>query len=177
MRHNWVEIRRRYVEGIDDQGVRRYPTYEDVAKIFEVGAKMMRKRAGPAREDWAAQRAMFQAKLSAAQRDKKIATLAGIGAEFDTKALRIADALLQQVAAQLTASAIAKTALGPKVIHTLTAAAKASHVMGRLAMGDSTENLGHSGSLDVRRDLSKLSLVELEQLRGLLEKAPPVADP
>jgi hypothetical protein len=173
-RHDWIAIKRRYVEGYEVDGARyANPTMEEIAGHFEIHLSVVKKAA--MREKWTDQRELFQSRLEVAQRERTTNVLASKGAEFDALSLRVAEKLFKKIEhridqAMKTVDAIDLT---PAQASQLAAAAKAAQHVGRLVMGDSTDNARLYAELLQKPDLSALSAAELEQLETLLTKAKP----
>lgn len=176
--HDWKAIKREYVEGIVIDGVRKAnPTLEEVAERADVHVSLVRKHSMTSAENWGAERDLFQARLETAQREKTTEILASKGAEFDALSLRVAEKLFKKIEKKIDAAMQADKPidLTPAAVAQLGAAAKAAQHVGRLVMGDSTDNARLYAELLQKPDLSMLSPDELDQLEQLLTKAKPAA--
>lgn len=174
--HDWKAIKREYVEGIVVDGVRKAnPTMDEVAARFGIHVSIVRKHAMTSAENWAAERDLFQARLETAQREKTTEILASKGAEFDALSLRVAEKLFRKIEAKIDKTMMANgpVELTPAQVSQLSAAAKAAQHVGRLVMGDSTDNARLYAELLQKPDLGALSPAELQQLEVLLTKAKP----
>jgi hypothetical protein len=173
---DWKAIKREYVEGMLIDGVRKAnPTLEEVAERFDLHVSIVRKRAATSNENWSAERELFQARLETAQREKTTEILASKGAEFDALSLRNAEKMFKVIERQLDAAlaANAPLTLTPNQLAAIASGARQAQHVGRLVMGDSTDNARLYAELLQKPDLSNLSPGELEQLEQLLAKARP----
>jgi hypothetical protein len=174
--HDWKAIKREYVEGFMDGDARKAnPTLDEVAARAGVHASVVRKHAAASNENWTAERELFQARLETAQREKTTQILASKGAEFDALSLRNAEKMFQLIEKQLDAALTANSSvtLTPNQIAAIASGARQAQHVGRLVMGDSTDNARLYAELLQKPDLSALSPAELEQLEQLLTKARP----
>lgn len=174
--HDWKAIKREYVEGIVIDGVRKAnPTMDEIAERFDIHVSIVRKRAATSAENWAAERDLFQARLETAQREKTTEILASKGAEFDAISLRNAEKMFKVIERQLDAAISANTplTLTPNQLAALASGARQAQHVGRLVMGDSTDNARLYAELLQKPDLGALSPAELQQLEVLLTKAKP----
>jgi hypothetical protein len=153
------------------------PTLDEVAERAGVHVSLVRKHAMTSAENWTAERDLFQARLETAQREKTTEILASKGAEFDALSLRVAEKLFKKIETKIDNAMRANgpVELSPAAVAQLSAAAKAAQHVGRLVMGDSTDNARLYAELLQKPDLSALSPGELEQLEQLLTKARPAA--
>ena len=171
---DWALVKAAYVEGYERDGVRVVePLLDDVAKKFGIPLSTIRKRSMT--EKWTEERHLFQKRLEEAKREKTTEVLASKGAEFDALSLRSAEKLFKKIERVLDAALVDKSTapLTPNQVAALATAAKQAQHVGRLVMGDSTDNARLYAELLQKPDLSALSPAELEQLEGLLGKARP----
>lgn len=91
-RYNWLEIRAAYVEGLDGEGGRLWPSLAQLAERFGAGERTVERRCR--REGWAQQRARFQARIEVMTREHKAIELARKAAQLDERCLELAEALL-----------------------------------------------------------------------------------
>lgn len=137
-KHNWPVIKAEYIEGIEENGARKYPSYSELAEKHGIRADSIRRRA--AHDRWLDERHIFASKLQQVRQTKKVEVLASKAAEFDAKALRAQEVVIRQVVAHLEMSDKDKV---PLSIHMLEKAANTiekAHKSGRLALGEPTEN-------------------------------------
>jgi hypothetical protein len=176
-RHDWVEVKRLFVEGMIVDGKRHAnPSLGEVAAHFKIDASSVRRES--MREKWIDQRDLFQKRLDEAQREKTTKILASKGAEFDAWSLRIAEKVYKVLEARLDKALADKDAveMTPTQASHVAAAVKGAQYVGRLVMGDSTDNARLYAELLQKPDLSNLSPAELEQLETILGKARPAAE-
>lgn len=93
----WQDIRRDYVEGIDDgNGDLYFPTHADLAEKYGIKRRAtVGQRA--AEENWTEQRAAFRASLAKVRRRKRVTELAEEASKFDSNALSISRLGMQLV--------------------------------------------------------------------------------
>lgn len=164
---DWVAIKSAYVQGFEVDGVRlAEPTLFDVEKRFGVPESTLRKRSMT--EKWSDERRLFQKRVEETTREKSTEILASKGAEFDALSLRVAERMLIRVAKALDGKGVT-----PAQFRALAGTAKDAQAIGRLVMGDSTENQRLYAELLQKPDLSSLTPDELEVLEKLLSKAKP----
>lgn len=173
----WDEVRTLYVEGEDGAGPdapRSWPTLDQCAARFGFAGQSVRRKA--AKEGWAAERALFTSRMSAKRQELRVSTMLREAAEFDSESLTQARNLLREVNAALEDAArvrklrdqrlkrvvddpdatLAMLRAAPISAQALTGLAGTlaqAQKVGRLAMGDTTEQTDsthrHTGSLDV----------------------------
>ena len=173
-RHDWSAIKAAYVEGVEINGVRNpIPTLDEIAARFDIHVSVVRKCS--MRETWTDQRDLFTRRLEESKQQKTTEVLASKGAEFDALSLRVAEKLFKKIEKRLDeALREAKPVdITPNQAAALATAAKSAQHVGRLVMGDSTDNARLYAELLQKPDLSALSPAELEQLEALLGKARP----
>jgi hypothetical protein len=153
VRHDWIAIRSAFVEGTEINGAFLVnPSLGQVAEKFGCAPGNMRRIAGE--EKWIEQRGIYQARIEQGARDKKVLTMAAKGAEFDAKNLEIASALLSLVKVTINQEIQALQA-DSNYTPTMSKLKDASFVqekaqrIGRLALGDTTEEVGNRGSAAV----------------------------
>ena len=171
---DWPAVKAAFVEGYERDSVRfAEPQLGDVASKFGIPLSTIKKRAMI--EKWTEERHLFQKRLEDAKRERTTEVLASKGAEFDALSLRSAEKLFKKIERQLDAALADKSTapLTPNQVAALATAAKQAQHVGRLVMGDSTDNARLYAELLQKPDLSALSPAELEQLEGLLGKARP----
>ncbi len=171
----WNAIRSAFVEGVADESVpggTAWPTLQDVAARFGKHHDTVRRRA--AREKWTEQRRRYSEKLAMERREARTAAMLREAAEFDAENLRLAKALLATVsqvtedATRLarirerklravvddpdeTASVLANPLLKaatPTGLAALASTLATAQKVGRLALGDTTEQTEQRTTLD-----------------------------
>jgi hypothetical protein len=167
-RYDWFNLKAEYVEGIERDGKRIYPTKEELSARY--GPSVSRIEHRFADEGWHAERGIFANKITAARQEKTTEILATKGAMFDSSALRIAEAMISQIQFHLAKSAEAKQALAPAMLRTLSSTLQTAMQVGRLAMGDVTDNTGQVVKEANKVDLSKLTDEELAAYESMTRK-------
>lgn len=178
-KHHWPTLKAEYIEGItDEEGNRAFVSLEDISQKYGVAGPYLRRVA--AKENWLQERHLFVTKVEQARKEKKSATLAGKGAEFDSKCLKVAEVGVSHVARHFQLAAEAKKPVPAGELAQLTQALKNAQQIGRLALGDSTEKIDKPGAqvnTQVNLDLSDCTKEELEfALRLGLKLAGPQED-
>jgi hypothetical protein len=139
MRHDWIAIRQKFVEGVaNEDGAVTYPTLDEVAHAHGVRPSFLRQTAS--RQKWVQGRNIYRAELEQETRKKRREARAKESAQFDTLTLRVAHALVVMASndiAKASKSGAAITLNARKVIADIVE--KAQRV-GRLALGDATEH-------------------------------------
>jgi len=158
-RHDWEAIRRDYVEGIlDAQGRRIYPTAEDLAEKHGPHVVSIRRRA--AKGTWLSARTEFATRVTEARQDARVKDLAAESADFDLKMLAVAKAaiavgsrLLADIAGTQSRRVAGKDGevMPPekgraKDYADVMNGLRNAQAIGRLALGDTTENVGINGN-------------------------------
>lgn len=169
-KRDWAPVKAAFVEGYERDGVRlAEPQLGDVATKFGIPLSTVKKRAMV--EKWTAERQIFQKRLEGAKRERTTEVLVSKGAEFDNLNLSAAEVLVKALLKRLLQKA---DELTPNQLAAMAQALKGGQFVGRLVMGDSTDNARLYAELLQKPDLSALSPAELEQLEALLGKARPV---
>ena len=145
-KHDWEAARRDYVQGyVKEDGSRHSePTYAEIAKRTGISSSMMRKKG--ADENWAQQRNMFQTRMEHVTQEKRIDVLADQVVKFDSDCATTANALLNIIRGKMS-QAVEVDATGRRQVvatttdlQALASALVKAQAVGRLAMGESTEN-------------------------------------
>lgn len=139
------EIRELYVQGVEDNaGNRVYPSIETLASDFNVAKVTLFRRAKS--QDWRTQRAIFEQRLSQEKDSKRLETLIKESVEFDSRNLNLAKAMQGQVthlirlAAQEIQDNDLRRPFTPVGLERLANAVIAIQKVGKLALGETTEN-------------------------------------
>jgi len=186
----WLEMRHRYVHGvIDDNGRREWPTLEFLAKRFGIAVVTIGKRVK--NENWAGQRADFERRLRDQIDREKRKDLAKEASEFDLTSLRLAKGLQNEIAQIIIDSqehrrvykeelAAAKAAglpaptsvrvLVPATVNSLASALSIAQKVGRLAMGETTENA--NVNINDQREFEEARRIIDELARGKRQDGP-----
>lgn len=186
----WLEMRNRYVHGvIDDNGRREWPTLEFLSKRFGIAVITIGKRVK--HENWAGQRADFERRLRDQIDREKRKDLAKEASEFDLTSLKLAKGLQNEIAQIIIESqeqrrvhketlAAAKAAglpapasvrvLVPATLNSLASALSIAQKVGRLAMGETTENA--NVNINDQREFEEARRIIDELARGKRQDGP-----
>jgi hypothetical protein len=146
----WLKIRTAYVQGIEDEsGFRKFPTYQQLEAEYGIQYSTISLRCN--KEGWQEERAIFERKLKEDIDAKKRKELLKASLEFDSSSLKLAKAIQAEigqllVGAQHQRQKIAAGLESEKKIFTssslssLAMALATAQKVGRLALGESTEN-------------------------------------
>lgn len=138
-------IRQEYVQGVtNDQGERVYPSIDTLTEKHNVAKATLFRRSQS--QDWKSQRTRFEFELSQKKDSVKRDELAKESIHFDGRNLNLAKALQQQIS-HLLQSAMREITdnqlrrpFSPVALERLANALLVTQKVGRLALGDSTEN-------------------------------------
>lgn len=155
-KHDWLSIKRDYVEGMANGEGLHWPTLEEVAEKYKVRHGYVVQRA--AKEKWTDAKNIYRRKVEDARQDKRSDLLASKGAEFDATFLQIAETLGGMIKLRMN-ELNAKQADGKvkaseaQELTRLTIAARNAHAMGRVALGESGDGppLGFPNQFPVYR--------------------------
>ena len=139
------QIRDLYVTGTDNKlGERVYPSIESLAEDFNVAKVTLFRKAKDG--DWKEQRQIFEKKLAEEKDAKKREVLVKESVEFDARNLNLAKAMQGQITHLLSQGArliqqnnTAKP-FSPESLTKLATALISVQKIGRLALGDTTDN-------------------------------------
>jgi hypothetical protein len=144
-KHDWEAARRDYVQGYEREDGSRHsePTYAEIAKRTGISGSMMRKKG--ADENWAQQRNMFQSRMEHATQGRRIDVLADRIVQFDSDCASTATELLGMIRKKMEQAVIVDEEGVRQVttadLQTIASALVKVQAVGRLAMGESTENV------------------------------------
>ena len=138
-------IRQEYVQGVvDANGVRSYPTIDELSKKHSIPSiTLYRKSQG---EEWKKQKADFQETLRNQIDKEKRKQMAKDSIEFDENNLRLAKALQNEIVALITLSnkkrndGDTRPFFSASSLNSLGMALMTCQKVGRLALGESTDN-------------------------------------
>ena len=169
----WIAIRGKFVQGVPDEaGNRKFPTIEVLAKEYNIPANTVYNHS--ADELWLDQRATFQTKLQNELDDERRKQLVKQSIDFDSSSLTLARAiqneitmLLRQAQDERKEALSAAKAKDRRVkpftassLNSLSMALSIAQRVGRLALGETTENTNVSGTIDNRTQVDEaLSIV------------------
>ena len=145
-RHNeetLEQIRIDFVQGIQTDNERKYPTIEELSKQYNIPAVTLYRKSQA--EEWKTQRSDFKSNLQSEINKQKKDKLAKEAVAFDENNLRIAKALQNEIVAQITISTKIRQDnerpfFTPQALNSLAQALSTCQRVGRLAVGESTEN-------------------------------------
>ena len=173
----WLKIRTAYVHGVEDEnGFRKWPTYLELEKEFGPQYSTIAIRCKD--ENWQEQRAVFEAKLKAEIDAKKRKELLKASIEFDTSSLKLAKAIQSEIGQLLVGAQhqrkLISEGLEPErkiftssSLSSLAAALATAQKVGRLALGESTENGRDVGDFRAELDEARSIVARLaEQKRA-----------
>lgn len=140
---NWKSIKKDYVHG-------DY-TSRELSEKHKVPEGTIRARIS--REDWATTRSEVQQKIVSAATEKLANRTVDELAKFNEDGIKLARAFNAQVAKHIQSAQAANRTIPPNEIRSLAATAEVAQRMGRLAMGQTTDNTGvsspHGGAVEV----------------------------
>lgn len=148
------KIRQAYVAGVETPDGRDYPSIEELSKKYKIPAITLFRRS--AKENWREQRVKFTEKLQQDIDQAKQKQLIKENKDFDTNNLSIAKRLQDEIVSVLNLSekkreeGIEKPMLNPSSLYSLGMALQTCQKVGRLALGETTENTSISNKSTVR---------------------------
>ena len=148
------KIRQAYVAGVETADGRDYPSIEELSKKYKIPAITLFRRS--AKENWREQRVKFTEKLQQDIDQAKQKQLIKENKDFDTNNLSIAKRLQDEIVSVLNLSekkreeGIEKPMLNPSSLYSLGMALQTCQKVGRLALGETTENTSISNKSTVR---------------------------
>lgn len=138
-KHDWVTIRREYVEGYDDGGHVLMPTMAVLATRHNVAPAMVRREAMAGK--WADDRNTFLTKVKQAREEKRTTLLATEGAAFDKRMLRFSAALMKLIDRSRRGIGMAKGAPDPLELSRVGLAARHAQTIAKVALGESDADI------------------------------------
>jgi hypothetical protein len=184
----WLEIRNLFVHGIvDESGRREYLSVDAIGKREGVNPSTIQKRSRE--ENWVGARADFERRLRDQVDRERRKELAKEASEFDITSLRLAKGLQNEIAQIIIESQENRRRykeallngrrpdpelrlLAPATLNSLASALSVAQKVGRLAMGESTENA--NVNVNDQRELEEARRIIDELARGKREDGPPV---
>jgi hypothetical protein len=169
----WQRVRAAYVQGVEDEnGFRRFPTYQQLEAEYNVNYGTIALRCK--KEGWQEERAIFERKLREDIDAKKRKELLKASVEFDSSSLKLAKAIQAEigqllVAAQYERQKIAQGLEPERKIFTSSAlssmamALATAQKVGRLALGESTENGRDVGDFRAELDEARAIVARLAE--------------
>jgi len=148
-KHDWESIKKDYVEGVEGEDGLTFPTLINLSEKYNVPMSTLTKRSSM--EDWQTERNIYRKKIEDARRDKQAEVMASRAANFDSEVLKIAEAGLKHVQGHFLAAHDAfresngRNPMPMNSLETLSRSLERFHRIGRLALGETTENVGGGG--------------------------------
>jgi len=83
----WEDIKREYIQGVEKEGRRIYPSQRDLAKKYGIDPAVIGRKAS--KDSWLTQRQIFISKLSAETQQKTIDEISDEVSQFDLECFKI----------------------------------------------------------------------------------------
>tara|TARA_R100001443_G_scaffold86285_1_gene92951 strand:- start:265 stop:843 length:579 start_codon:yes stop_codon:yes gene_type:complete len=168
------QIRNAYVQGIDDgTGEKKYKSLDALSVEYKVAKSSLYRWAQ--KESWKAQQERFHTEYLERLDAERQKELVHESKQFDSNALRVAKFLLSEVGISLSLNSQARTSdpnskhlLSPQAVAQLSNAALSAQKLGKLALGESTENMKLNAEIsdtDAFREAMELLDTVAEQRR------------
>ena len=139
------EIRQEFVQGKEnDMGERIYPSIDDLSKKYNIPSVTLYRKSQDG--NWRDQKQIFKDNLQLEIDTAKAKKMASESQEFDSASLKIAKALQNEIVSFLTKSnerrkqGNDKPYFSPSALNSLGMALQTCQRVGRLALGESTDN-------------------------------------
>lgn len=149
-RRDWDTISRQYIEGIEKDGARKYPTMRELCEQHGIAVGAMGKKAKT--DQWAVKREMFASKVATACEQKKIEVLSDEGSSFDLQCFNAAGKAIVMITNKLNK-------IGPDGfvpiddLRTMSSALKNLQLVGRLSLGQPIDISKSSSDVNISPDL------------------------
>lgn len=127
-KHNWDQIRKEYIEGIEIDGQLRSPTQAEMSKKYGIDPAIVCKRAK--KDQWEVQREIFINKVSTKRQEKKAETISNEGSQFDLDCFNAAKVGMEKALRQL------ESTFSPDDVNKLSTAMKNFQQVAKAALGD-----------------------------------------
>jgi hypothetical protein len=135
----WEQIRLEYVQGVERDGQRVYPTQRELAAQYNIATSVIGRKAK--RDSWTAQRDIFVSKLGAQSEQKTIEAISDDASEFNLLTFQAAQLLSQHIVQHM------QTKPSPSEAQQLASALRQAQQVGRLALGETTDEQGVRGGI------------------------------
>ncbi len=139
------KIRQEFVQGYEDEtGQRKHPSIDSLSKKFNIPAVTLYRKSQA--NNWKNQKEIFTQNLQAEIDTAKQKQIAKEAKEFDSNSLKIAKALQNEIVSLLQKSnsrrqqGIETPYFSPSALNSLGMALQTCQRVGRLALGESTDN-------------------------------------
>jgi len=137
-KHDWLVIRKDYVEGWQNGEGRHLPTLQELSKKHHCTVDSLFKRS--AKDGWTEARQAFTRKVTAIQAQKSATELALYGVGFDRRVVSLANRITTQIARCVSvyepSDAGPPPLADPLVLQRLAAALVRAHFVAHAAIGD-----------------------------------------
>ena len=133
----WITVRDDYVQGVETDGIRIYPTLADLAAKYGCNITTLKRKC--AKEDWLLLRSQFATKVAQGRDERRADELSGESALFDLECYRTAK-LAVAAAKHGLEMFHGKPTDDERFLRLVTAVERAQRI-GRLALGDDTERI------------------------------------
>ena len=124
----WNEIKKRYTQGHDKDGLRKYPSQKELAENYQVDTATMSRKCS--KEDWDSERQIFINKLSIKCQEKTIEQISDKGVDFDVKCFKQAQSIRELIENKISKE------LKPQEIAMLVKALKDNQAYAKEALGE-----------------------------------------
>ncbi len=138
------KIRQEFVQGIETNDEKKYPSIDELSKKYNIPAVTLYRKSQT--NSWKNQKQIYKENLQFEIDSVKQKKIAEQAKEFDSNSLKIAKALQGEIVALLQKSSkqrqkgIEKSYFSPSALNSLGMALQTCQRVGRLALGESTEN-------------------------------------
>ena len=138
------KIREDFVQGFEENSERKYPTIDELSKKYNIPAVTLYRKSQSM--GWKLQKETFKQNLQLETDYEKSKVMAKEAKEFDSNSLKIAKALQSEIVTLLQKSnqqreaGVDKPYFSPSALNSLGMALQTCQKVGRLSLGESTEN-------------------------------------
>ncbi|MBP2652620.1 MAG: hypothetical protein H6Q73_189 [Firmicutes bacterium] len=129
-RHNWDEIRKEYIEGMEQDGQLVYPTQKSIADKYGIAPETVNRKAKA--EQWEVQREIFVNKTSIKRQEKKAELISDEGSQFDLDCFNAAKAGIEKIQHGIGNCFLVED------LNKLSSALKNFQTVGKASLGDKT---------------------------------------
>ena len=145
-----LKIRNDFVQGVsDDEGLKNFPTLEELHKEYKVAKSTLYRVAN--KEQWKVEREQLQIQYKEKIDKQRTNALVKEGKTLDTRSIGVAKTLMttieKAIVQNLQNIEECKNSLMPTQINALANAALTAQKIGKLALGETTENVEINGNV------------------------------
>ncbi len=145
-----LQIRNDFVQGVsNEEGLKNFPTLDELYKHYKVAKSTLYRVSN--KENWRIEREQFQATYKEKLDKKRTETLVKEGKSLDTRSINVAKSLMctieKTISKNLENIEEGKTGLIPTQINALANTALTAQKIGKLALGETTENVEINGNI------------------------------